>query len=248
VSLAPGENQTKKIGTGLMQAGNSQNVSWMLVASLSMNGTVGITADGMISGSVIAHDNYAAYDYSDRIGATVNFTVNFNTSPYHDVAVTAVTPSKTVVGQGYFMNVSATIANSGTYAETFNVTAYANTALIETEEVTLTSGNSTQLVFRWNTTGFAYGNYTLSAYAWPVAGETNTANNNFTDGAVTVTIPGDVNADGTVNILDAIILGKAFFATSSSSNWNPNADINGDGVVDILDAIILANHFLQHYP
>jgi hypothetical protein len=70
----------------------------------------------------------------------------------------------------------------------------------------------------------------------------------MTGGSVFVTIPGDINGDGTVNILDAIKLGNAFLATPSTSNWNPNADINDDNIVNILDAIILANHFLQHYP
>jgi hypothetical protein len=70
----------------------------------------------------------------------------------------------------------------------------------------------------------------------------------MTGGSVVVTIPGDINGDGTVNILDAIQMSNAFLATPSSSNWNPNADINGDNVVNILDAIILSNHFLQHYP
>jgi outer membrane protein assembly factor BamB len=61
-------------------------------------------------------------------------------------------------------------------------------------------------------------------------------------------IPGDINGDGTVNILDAILLSNAFLGKPGDPNWNPEADINGDGFVNILDAIILANHFLQHYP
>jgi hypothetical protein len=66
-------------------------------------------------------------------------------------------------------------------------------------------------------------------------------------GSVLVTIPSDVNGDGTVKILDAITLGNAFLATPSSSNWNPNADINDDRAINILDAITLSNHFLEHY-
>jgi hypothetical protein len=61
-------------------------------------------------------------------------------------------------------------------------------------------------------------------------------------------ILGDVNGDGTVNILDAIQLSNAFLSTPSSSNWNPNADLNGDGVVNILDAIILSNQFGSTHP
>ena len=54
---------------------------------------------------------------------------------------------------------------------------------------------------------------------------------------------GDINDDGTVNILDAIILAGSFGSEPDDQNWNPNADINGDAVVNILDAIILASHF-----
>jgi len=246
LSLAPGEKQTKTIGTGLMQAGNSQNITWMLIANSSVTGTVGITAEGTISGSVGAYYNYSAYGYSDTIGTTVNFTVNLTTSVCHDVAVTAVLSSRTVLGQGYVQNITVNVTDTGDYAETFNLTAYANTNFVASQNVTLSSGNSANIIFTWNTTGFAMGNYTISAYACPVPDETTIANNNCTGGTVYVGIPGDINGDGTVNILDAKIVGNSFLATHDSPNWNPNADINGDGIVNILDAIVLANHFLQH--
>jgi len=166
----------------------------------------------------------------------------------HDVAVTDVVPYKTVVGQGYGLNVTVTAADPGDYTETFNVTVYANTTYAASQNVTLSSGNSTNLMFIWDTTGFAYGNYTLSAYAWPVAGETNVANNNCTGSTVYVGIPGDVNSDGHVNILDAVLTCMAFGSTSGSPNWNPNADVNNDGTVNMLDLLIVANHFGQHYP
>lgn len=53
----------------------------------------------------------------------------------------------------------------------------------------------------------------------------------------------DLNKDGSVNILDVIILAGAFGAEPGDTNWNPDADINGDDVVNILDAIIVAGHF-----
>ena len=54
------------------------------------------------------------------------------------------------------------------------------------------SGSSTPLFFTWNTTGIAYGNYTISAYALPVPGETDTADNSLTDGLVLITKVGDL--------------------------------------------------------
>ena len=106
----------------------------------------------------------------------------------HDIAVTNVVPSKTVVGQGYSLNINVTAANQGDYAETFNVTVYANTTSIATQTVTLESGDSTTITFTWNTSGFAKGNYTISAYAQPVSGETDTADNTFIDGIVVVAV------------------------------------------------------------
>ncbi|MGD0495334.1 MAG: PQQ-binding-like beta-propeller repeat protein [Candidatus Bathyarchaeia archaeon] len=123
----------------------------------------------------------------------------------HDVAVTNVASSKTVVYQGYSVTINVTVANQGSYTETFNVTTYANATIIGSENVTLPAGSSTTVTFTWDTTGFAYGNYTLSAYAWPVLGEISIADNNFIGGTVKVTILGDINGDGTVDIYDAII-------------------------------------------
>jgi nitrous oxidase accessory protein NosD len=105
-----------------------------------------------------------------------------------DIAVTNVTSFKTVVGQGYSVSINVTVTNQGNYSETFNVTAYANTTVIDTRtDITLTSGNPTTITFTWDTTGFAKGNYTISAYAWPVPGETDTTDNTYVDGTIQIT-------------------------------------------------------------
>jgi hypothetical protein len=80
------------------------------------------------------------------------------------------------------------------YTETFTVTAYANTTVIATQTITLANRNSTTITFTWNTTGFAKGNYTISAYAIPVTGETDIINNNCTDGSVLITKVGDLGS------------------------------------------------------
>jgi hypothetical protein len=69
----------------------------------------------------------------------------------------------------------------------------------------------------------------------------NVANGYFkTD---TGTIAGDINADGKVDIYDAILLANAYASKPGDPNWNPNADINKDNIVDIYDAIVLANNY-----
>jgi hypothetical protein len=58
-------------------------------------------------------------------------------------------------------------------------------------------------------------------------------------------VVGDINNDGVVNILDAILLSNAFGSSQGEHDWNRTADLNTDGTINILDAILLANHFNQ---
>jgi hypothetical protein len=191
---------------------------------------------------------YTVYlNVTDSVGAQatsniVNITVNI-----HDVAVTSVTSYKTVVGQGYGLNVTVTAADVGNVAETFNVTVYANTTSIASQNVTLSSGDSTNITVTWNTTGFAYGNYAIIAYAWPVPGETNLSNNNCTGGNVIVTIPGDVDGNGYVNMGDIVSILLAFGSTPGMPNYNANCDVDNNGKVDMGDVVIALLYFGQHY-
>jgi hypothetical protein len=103
----------------------------------------------------------------------------------------------------------------------------------------------------WNTTGFSYGNYSISAYASPAEGETDTEDNALVDGWVLITIPGDVNGDKRVNILDCILIANHFGHvdgdghTPGSKEWFDcaNCDINSDSKTNVLDCIILSNNF-----
>jgi murein DD-endopeptidase MepM/ murein hydrolase activator NlpD len=103
-----------------------------------------------------------------------------------NVALTNTTISKNVVGQGYSLPINATVQNQGNLEETFNITVYANATIIGSENVTIPAGDSTTLTYTWNTTGFAVGNYTVWAYAEPVSGETELADNTFVGGVVQI--------------------------------------------------------------
>jgi PKD repeat protein len=203
------------------------------------------SGDNALNASVTCFsETQQSYSVSEAIDTLIGAmqTVNFTQLPASYV-MTSI-PSKMVVGQGFSADVNVTVENYGNSSEVFNVTFYANDTLIETlANVTFAANSITAIMFGWNTTGFDDGNYTIWAYASPSSGETDTANDTFTGGTVYVGIPGDINGDGRVNILDAILVSNAFLSTPGSPNWNPNADINSDGVVDILDAIILANNW-----
>ena len=170
-----------------------------------------------------------------------------------DVAVTDVTPSKTLVGQNYTCNMTATAANLGGYDETFNVTFYANQTAIGTQNLMVPVGNATTIPFVWNTTGYAYGNYTIRATATTVPGETNTTNNSFAFSVpVHVGVPGDVSSattgvpDGIVNMRDIAYMISLFNSRPGSPNWKPNADVNNDGVVNMRDIAIGIVNFNKH--
>jgi hypothetical protein len=168
---------------------------------------------------------------------------------FHDVKVVSVVPSKNIVGKNYTMHVNVTVANQGNFTETFNVTAYANTTAIHTQSLTLTLGNSANLTFTWNTTGWSMSNCSISAYAWPVLGEADTANNNFTGGTVLVTIPGDVNGDGYVGPESLNTLLVSYGAPFNPDRpYNPNCDFLNEGYIGPEALNILLSHFGQSYP
>ena len=171
----------------------------------------------------------------------------------HDVAVTNVAPSKTIVGEGLIVYINVTAENQGNYTETFNVTTKANTTAIQILTVTnLTSGSSTTMTFTWNTTGFAYGNYTISASAEFVPYEIDIDDNNLTDDTVIVTIPGDFSGDFKVGPHDFALLAAAYGSTpwqpGPSGDWNPNCDANNDNKVGPYDFAVLSVNYGNHYP
>jgi len=167
----------------------------------------------------------------------------------HCVEVISVVAAKTVIGQGFSGNMTVIVADNGEYAESFSVTAFANTTGVSTQQVnSLNASCQTVLTLAWSTEGLTKGNYTVSVCAWPVLGQTNLSGYNFTLGMVRVTVPGDVNGDFKVTLSDLVILATAYQSRPSQITWNANADIDGNGTVGLSDLVILAQHYGQHYP
>jgi subtilase family serine protease len=53
----------------------------------------------------------------------------------------------------------------------------------------------------------------------------------------------DINANGSVDIVDVSIMAVAFNSTVGTSAYNPRADFDANGVIDIIDASIAARYF-----
>jgi hypothetical protein len=149
------------------------------------------------------------------------------------VTMVSATCSKTIDGKGYNVTISMRIQNLGTSPQSFTAFIYANSTVIYSEQISnLAPQVSTNVTFEF-TASLAYGNYSINACGQPIKW-------------IRVTIPGDINGDGTVNGLDLGIL---------ASNWlqsvppaNPDADLNGDGTINGLDLGIMANNWLQTTP
>lgn len=163
----------------------------------------------------------------------------------HDIAVTSVRPSKAVVGEGYCTSINAVVENQGSLAENFRIAAYADATIISQATLTLASNRSAAISLTWNTTGFALGNYTISASATPVSGETDTADNDQSGGWVIVTVVGDVTGprswpDYEVDKQDLVLVISKFGSSHVGLGYDPNCDINNDGKIDMRDVALTA--------
>jgi hypothetical protein len=178
---------------------------------------------------------------SDQWGVTsyANDTVTIE-GEVHDIAIETISLDKNVLVRGRSTAINVSIANLGTFTETFNVTICANATSITVVPKTVYSFLDATLIYMWNTTDLAYGNYIISAYATQIPNEIDTTNNNCTGGCVTVTIQGDINGDFKVSLADLSFLAQAYGSKPGDQRWNPNADIDNNGVVNIADLVYLA--------
>jgi hypothetical protein len=193
---------------------------------------------------------------SDPPGYPIPYTTTDGTvqaTGKHDLAITSVVPSKTVVDQGYLMNITVTVTNLGDFSEVSSVTAFANTTSIASEDITLASADSANVTLKWDSTGFNKGNYTISAYVTPVAGEMSIDDNNLTGGWVIVAMVGDVTGtgdlpDGKCDAKDVALIASLFGVRYPNPRYKPNCDIVYDGKIDAKDVALVASKFGHKDP
>jgi parallel beta-helix repeat protein len=192
---------------------------------------------------------------SDGIGDTPYIIDGNNTDRYplmnsfviHDIAITNITPSKTVIGQGFNLQVSVQAANKGNRLEITNIILHLNTTTI-TKTANLTIGTNTKN-FTINTTSWIKGTYTINAYAWPVPDETQTEDNTFTyNSSIIITVPGDTDGDRDIDIYDIVRLASIYGAKKGEARFNPNCDIDGNGEINIYDVVIATSRYGYKEP
>jgi len=109
----------------------------------------------------------------------------------HDLAITDVTASPTTITAGSTVYITVQVVNEGDFDEKVNVTARYDSTLIGTwaSYGTLSPGAMTTASLYWYTWGVKKGEYTVSVEVESVPDETDTDDNLFIDGEVSVTGP-----------------------------------------------------------
>jgi hypothetical protein len=207
--------------------------------------------------------NLTVTDYTNETWS-VNYTVFVRSSV--DVDVLAIAPSNlqfngTVYETTGYLNLSVTVKNEANAPENFNITVYFNDTIAYVNNtnyftVTVDANNSPVVNFNckiWDATTnpVPTGLYNITVITGRLSDEPPNSDNNMTyTVGVEVYVPGDINHDGTSNVLDGIIMSYHFGHIAGPSGWTDPldraSDLNGDGVINILDAIILSNNFLRH--
>jgi hypothetical protein len=109
----------------------------------------------------------------------------------------------------------------------------------------------------------SYGSDGTGCYTLPTPGESNAecfefiygctdsdASNyngdaNLDDDSCEYLMPGDINADGEINVLDVVQLVGFILGTSNPNDTQiASGDLNGDGVLNVLDVVALVNIIL----
>ena len=165
-------------------------------------------------------------------------------SGYHDITITHITPSKTIIGQGYNFTANINITNQGTFTENF--TLFSTCGFIR-RVVMLAPGTETTIDNIVGTSKLRKGNYRLFALVLPCFGDCNPTDNIRIEGAFFITIPGDVNGDHKCDMVDIVQLILHFGCKLGQPCYVSNCDIDGDGIINMVDIVIAILHFQQKW-
>jgi hypothetical protein len=166
------------------------------------------------------------------------------TLPYsHDVGISKVTVTRDIVFRGFetTLKINASVWNFGLNTENFQVIAYYNSTIIGSYTFSLYPNSNVTKQFTLNTLSLSLGYYVIKVRASTVYGEIDTADNTYEYGVITLTYPGDANADRIVDIADVAEVNYHWYDPPFyySLNYDEKADFNSDGRINIYDSSLI---------
>ena len=162
-----------------------------------------------------------------------------------NVGVEAAPRNKDVVGETKAFDTYVLVKNAGTTPQTFAVNVFAGGTQVGTASSGAVAAGSSQTVkVVCSTTGLAKGSYVLKANTTAVGGDTYAGDNVVIQGAIFVTLVGDVDGNRAVNIFDIVIIAGSYGAPSQESPlYNPYADIDNSYAINIFDVVLAAANY-----
>ncbi len=222
----------------------------------SMSAGAGHTAGANLSGNAIAQWNYTcantgvsplAYDTTTGMGTLLSDINGFQIpSALTGDSISCVVATGSVNGtinlQGRLQN---TLAPAGWNGAVVTLTCASGGCMGYGPYVFVTGTDGTyQLMKSGAGSGIVAGTYNATASRRAYLGATKSGIVVTQSGALSMTTPmllgGDVNGDGTIDILDLSAIGAAF-GTSVTPDVGP--DINGDGFVNIFDLVLAGGNY-----
>jgi hypothetical protein len=126
--------------------------------------------------------------------------------PIHDVAVLDVMPASSHTYIGDILEVTVAVLNKGNANESLNVILYCNNSFVAIEQTKdLRAGAEYALIFHWNTSNIAEGNYTLKALAVLIPYEANTEDNTNSSNGIQM-VPKPASVGFSTNWLDWLLV------------------------------------------
>jgi hypothetical protein len=220
--LSPENTTYSKDSVSLVFTVN-ERTTWI---GYSLNNQENVTITGNTTLSIQDNGSYNIKVYANDTSSNTGFsqTVYFTMLIIHDIAIINVQFSSVQAFMGEKVNITVIVQNEGTMTETFNVTAYANTSIIETLVITELSPNKqATIIFVWNTTSWAEGTYSIIAHATPVMRETDTLDNTYAGGIIEILSRPDIRV---INVK----LSKTIAAKDHSISINVTVENQGERV------------------
>ena len=155
-----------------------------------------------------------------------------------DIAVTGI-QCLDMIYSDWTVTIKTVVKNKGNTAETFNVTAYYDSFVIDVLTITqLPAFETSTLTFTWNTAGIIIpANYTIKAEADTIPDEINVTNNVFLYEPVLARMLGDVRYDRLIDIFDVVKVTGIYGTVNGEPEWDIQADLKLDGIIDIFDVV-----------